>query len=449
MVGTGGVHRSVTVRTVQLRASEVARATGGTLIGDDVVFAAVSIDSRLSAPGSLFVALRAGRDGHGFVGDAVAAGATGCLCDHPVDAPVCVVVPDTAVALRQLGAYARSGLGDRVVGITGSVGKTSTKDLAASVLGTRYATWANKRSFNNELGVPLTLLGAPSGTEATVVEMGMAGFGHIAELCEVARPTVGVVTAVALVHTSAVGDLDGVQRAKQELVEHLPVSGYAVLNADDPRVAAMAPATDARVVTFGSGGHVSCDEVTLGDDLRPRFRLESDWGAVDVEVAARGVHQVHNALAAATVGLLWGVDLAGVAEGLASAELSPWRMEMTRAPGGALIINDAYNANPTAAEAALRSLVAVPAHRHIAALGTMADLGVHSEVEHRRIAEVAAALGVRLVAVAEPAYAAAENAADPDEAIEVIGPLGPGDAVLVKASRSAGLERLAAALVAD
>ena len=434
---------------MELRASEVARVTGGTLVGDDAVFSAVSIDSRTTAPDSLFVALRAGRDGHEFVADAVAAGATGCLCDHPVEAPVSIVVPDTAVALRELGAYARGHLADRVVGITGSVGKTSTKDLAASVLRTRYATWANQRSFNNELGVPLTLLGAPSDTEATVVEMGMAGFGHIAELCSVARPTVGVVTAVALVHTSAVGDLDGVQRAKQELVEHLPADGYAVLNADDPRVAAMASATDARVVLFGSGAHVGFENVTLSDDLRPRFRLVSDWGSETVEVAARGVHQVHNALAAAAVGLLWGVDLAGVAAGLAAAELSPWRMDMAHAPSGALIINDAYNAKPTATEAALRSLAVVPAHRHIAALGTMADLGVHSDAEHRRIAEVAAALGVRLVAVGEPAYGATENAIDPDHAVEVLGPLGSGDAVLVKASRSAGLERLAAALVAD
>jgi len=427
----------------------VAEAVGGDLCGDDVELDGVTVDSRATAPGNLFVALRAERDGHDFVPDALDAGAAACLVDRPVPAAVSVVVPDTATALRALGVAARGRLGSRVVGITGSVGKTSTKDLAAAVLARRYPTWASARSFNNELGVPLTLLGAPDGTGATVVEMGMRGHGHIAELCDIARPTMGVVTAVAMVHTELVGDLDGVARAKRELVESIDGSGHAVLNAGDPRVVAMAGHTSARVVWFGTGGHVAAEDVSVDDDLRPRFRLVSDWGSADVVVTARGIHQVQNALAAAAVGLVWGVSPEGVADGLATAALSPWRMELSRTTSGAVVINDAYNAGPASMEAALRSLAAVPAHRHIAVLGHMAELGPGGPEEHRRIGEVATALGIRVVAVAEPAYGVGDLVADADAAVEAVSPLDGGDAVLVKASRSAGLEVVAEALAAD
>lgn len=434
--------------SVQLRAAQVARATGGTLVGGDVAVSGVSIDSRSVAPGGLFVAVRAERDGHDFVADAVAAGAAACLCERVVDAPVpMVVVPDSVAALAQLGSYARDQLGDRVVGITGSVGKTSTKDLAASVLRRSYPTWANQRSFNNELGVPLTLLGAPDDTTATVVEMGMRGLGHITDLCEIARPTMGVVTAVQLVHVETVGGLEQVALAKRELVEALPASGHAVLNADDPRVAAMAAHTDATVVMFGHGGHVAAEGIVLDDDLRARFHLVSDWGNTDVLVAARGLHQVGNALAAAAVGLVWGVPLDGVAEGLASADLSPWRMEVGTSASGATVINDAYNAGPASMEAALRSLAALSARRHIAMLGLMNELGSHSASEHRRIAEVASSLGIRVIAVAQPEYGVDDLVPDVAAAAELVGPLGPGDAVLVKGSRIAGLEVLAALLL--
>jgi len=431
---------------VRLQLSRVAEVTGGSLHGHDVEVDGVTVDSRVTAPANLFVALRADRDGHDFVADALDAGAAALLVDRPVDAPSAVVVPDTAVALRELAAHARHQLGARVVGITGSVGKTSTKDLTASVLARAHPTWASARSYNNEIGVPLTLLGAPDGTAATVVEMGMRGFGHLTELCAVARPTMGVVTSVAMVHTELVGDLDGVARAKREVVESLPPSGHAVLNAGDPRVAAMAAHTDARVVWFGEGGHVSAEGVELDDELRPRFHLVSDWGSTDVAVAARGLHQVANALAAAAVGLVWDVPLEGVAEGLASAALSPWRMELTRTPAGAVVINDAYNAGPASMEAALRSLAALPAHRHVAVLGHMAELGPDGPAEHRRIGEVATALGVRVVAVGEPAYGVGDLVDDAAAAIAALAPLADGDAVLVKASRSAGLEVVAEAL---
>jgi UDP-N-acetylmuramoyl-tripeptide--D-alanyl-D-alanine ligase len=447
VVVQSGAAEPLRLRPVQLRAAQVAEVTGGTLVGPDVDVSGVSIDSRSVAPGGLFVAVRAERDGHDFVADAVAAGASACLCERDVDAPVSVVVPDTMEALTRLGSHARDRLGDRVVGITGSVGKTSTKDLAASVLRRGYSTWASQRSFNNELGVPLTLLGAPDDTEVTVVEMGMRGLGHITALCDVARPTMGVVTAVQLVHVETVGSLEQVAVAKRELVEALPSHGHAVLNADDPRVAAMAAHTDATVVMFGHGGHVAAEGIVLDDDLRARFHLVSDWGNTDVLVAARGLHQVGNALAAAAVGLVWGVPVEGVAEGLASADLSPWRMEVGTSASGATVINDAYNAGPASMEAALRSLAAVGAHRHIAVLGLMNELGSHSAAEHRRIAEVASSLGIRVIAVAQPEYGVDDLVPDAAAAVELLGPLGPGDAVLVKASRIAGLETLAAALL--
>ena len=439
--------KALRLAPVELMTARIAEVTGGRLHGSDVAVSGATIDSRAVEPGELFVAVRAGRDGHDFVPAALSAGAAACLCERQVHAPVFVEVADTRQALSALGLHARSQLGDRVVGITGSVGKTSAKDLTASVLQRRWSTWANRQSFNNELGVPLTLLAAPDGTEATVVEMGMRGRGHISDLCALAEPTMGVVTRVAMVHTELLGGIDGVAIAKRELVESLPAHGHAVLNGDDPRVAAMAAHTDATVVTFGHGCHVAAEQVTLDDDLRPRFRLVSDWGSADVVVSARGLHQVSNALAAAAVGLVWDVEPEQVAAGLADARLSPWRMEVARSASGALIINDAYNASPTSTEAALRTLVAVPAARHIAVLGTMAELGEHGDAEHARIARLAADLGVHVVAVAEPAYEVDDLAGDMAAASEAVGALGPDDAVLVKASRSVGLETLAAELL--
>jgi UDP-N-acetylmuramoyl-tripeptide--D-alanyl-D-alanine ligase len=439
------------VTAVQLRAAELADATGGTLKGADATVQGATADSRLVVPGNLFVALRAARDGHDFVPDAVRAGAAACLVERPVPAPSAVVVPDTAAALLSLGGYARGRLGERLVGITGSVGKTSTKDLAAAVLRQQFRTHANERSFNNELGVPLTLLGAPDDTEATVIEMGMRGFGHIAVLCGVARPTMGVVTSVAKVHTELVGDLDGVARAKGELVEALPADGHAVLNAEDERVRAMASRTDATVVLVGEGGEVRAERVRLGDDLRARFRLVSAWGTVDdVVLAARGLHQVTNALAAAAVGLVWGVAPAAVAAGLGEASLSPWRMEVGRSLSGATVINDAYNAGPTSMAAALHTLAAVSAKVRVAVLGSMTELGDDGAGDHRRIAELAHELGIRVVAVNEGDYgngAGVIHVADAAAAMAFLGPLGPDDAVLVKASRAVGLEVVAAGLL--
>ena len=434
---------------MQLRTSDLATAVGGRLHGPDVVVDGASIDSRAVRSGQLFVPIVAERDGHSFIDAALAAGASAYLTSAPPGpAGTAIVVDDTAAALQEAGRAARARLAPPVIGVTGSVGKTSVKDLLAGVLSQRLRTTASERSFNNELGVPLTLLGAPDDTEAVVVEMGARDVGHIAALCAIAEPTVGIVTRVAAVHTEVFGTIEDVARAKSELVRDLPADGTAVLNAADHRVAAMAAVTSASVVTFGEGGDVRADSLTLDHSLRGRFRMRSPWGDAEVVLAARGAHQVDNALASAAAALVCGLTLDDVVAGLAEAVLSPWRMELVTAPDGAVVLNDAYNANPTSVAAALESLAALPAERRIAVLGVMAELGEIADEEHAAIGALAERLGIRLVAVDAPSYGG-EDVASVEEALDLLEPLGPGDAVLVKGSRVAELERLAELLLEE
>ncbi len=347
---------------MRLPATYVAAATAGEVQGPDGMVDGACIDSRLIRPGQLFVALRGARNGHDFVDVALAGGAGACLVEKPSPSGTSVVVADTFVALTALATAARDRLPDRVVGITGSVGKTSTKDLLAAALARRWRVSASPKSFNNELGVPLTVLGAPDDAEVVVVEMGARGQGHVASLCAVARPLVGVVTTVGVSHAEYFGTVEDIARAKGELVEALPQEGTAVLNADVPLVAGMAGRAVARVVTFGLvTGDVRAERVTLDDDLRPRFLLRSPWGDASVELAVSGHHQVTNALAAAAAALSCDTPLEDVAAGLGDAHLSPWRMQLERSPSGALVLNDTYNANPLSTEAALRGLAALPA----------------------------------------------------------------------------------------
>jgi UDP-N-acetylmuramoyl-tripeptide--D-alanyl-D-alanine ligase len=431
-----------------MRTSEVAEATGGRLAGPDVDVSGATIDSRSVVGGELFVPVVAARDGHDFVAAAVAAGAAAYLCSRPVagaEPATAVEVDDTVAALAALGAHVRDRLArtvdGRVVGITGSVGKTSVKDLLAAALAARWRSAASAGSFNNELGVPLTLVGAPGDVEALVVEMGSRGRGHVAALCAVARPTVGIVTRVAAVHTETFGTLDDVAVAKAELVEALPPDGVAVLNAADPRVAAMAGRTEARVVTFGDGADVRAEDVRVDDGLRPAFRAATPWGTADVRLAVRGVHMVDNALAALAAAAACGVPLDAAAGALGRAGLSRWRMDLTTLPSGARLLNDAYNANPASMAAALRALAALDAGRRIAVLGVMAEIGEASDAEHRAVGELARELGVEVVAVGVEAYGGTE-VADLAAAVEALGELGPRDAVLLKGSRVAGLERM-------
>jgi UDP-N-acetylmuramoyl-tripeptide--D-alanyl-D-alanine ligase len=432
---------------VRFQASEIASATGGALHGADVEVDGVAIDTRALRPGNLFVPIAAERDGHDFINAAFEAGAAATLTHGASAREPAIAVADTSAALLDVGRLARGRLGALVVGITGSVGKTSVKDLTAAVLARRWRAAASERSFNNELGVPLTLANAADDTQAAVIEMGARGRGHIRLLCEVARPTVGVVTAVAAAHVELFGSVEEVAEAKSELVQDLPSAGTAVLNVDDDRVAAMAQRTPARVLRCSVDGDpradLAAENIHVDDELRAHFRLHAPDGSVDVRLTARGFHQVANALAAAGAGLVCGVALDEVAAALAEAELSPWRMELQRTPGGAWVLNDSYNANPTSMEAALRSLVALPARRHIAVLGLMAELGDGAADAHRQIADLAADLGVDVVAVGTDLYGS-DPVSDP---LAAMGSIGEGDAVLVKGSRVAGLEHLAADLV--
>jgi UDP-N-acetylmuramoyl-tripeptide--D-alanyl-D-alanine ligase len=421
-----------------LLASDVAAAVGGVLAGPDVSVDGASFDSRSLRPGQLFVPLVAERDGHEFIDAALAAGAAAYLTSQPPRAGTAIEVADTAVALMTLAAWARRRLDVPVVGITGSVGKTSTKDLTAAALSATRVTFANERSFNNEQGLPVTILGAPDDVRVLVVEMGMRGFGEIARLCAVAEPTIGVVTSVAGAHTERVGGIEGVALAKRELVEALPAAGTAVLNADDQRVAAMAEHTVASVVTYGAAGDVRISGLELDAMARPSFRVDSPWGAADVRLAVSGVHMAANAAAAlAVAGVVEGsIDAAAAA--LATAAVSAMRMEVRRAASGAIVVNDAYNANPDSMRAALEALAGIAAGRRVAILGPMAELD-DPGTGHRVVADIARSLGIELIATGTTLYGV-----DPaDDALAALGALGEGDAVLVKASRVAGLERLA------
>lgn len=433
--------------------SSLAADLGGRLHGPDVTVDGVGIDTRRLRPGQLFAAVRGERDGHDFVPAAVAEGSPACLVEHPGPATTSVVVPDVARALIRLAGVARRRLPDRVVGITGSVGKTSAKDLLTAVLAERYVTAASEGSFNNELGVPLTLANAAADTEVAVVEMGARGHGHIDVLCSMARPTVGIELAVAPVHVEHMGGLDQIMVAKRELVEALPRDGVAVLNADDSRVLSMASHTPASVLTFGLGEEgptpdVTATEVTVDDELHPTCTIRSPWGTATARLGVRGLHNVSNALAAAAAGLWLGVPIEAVAEGLAAPSVSAWRMDLVRSPSGTIVLNDAYNASPTSMAAALRALASLPGTRRIAVVGYMAELGETESQDHRVVAALADELGIELLAVGTDLYGR-RSVPDAAAALAELGDLGAGVAVLVKASRVAGLERVAHGLAGD
>jgi UDP-N-acetylmuramoyl-tripeptide--D-alanyl-D-alanine ligase len=419
------------------RSSELATRLRGELVGPDVEIDGASIDSRTIRPGQLYVPIVAERDGHDFI---TAADAPAYLTARKPAGGTAIRVRDTAAALLRLGALARDRVGD-VIGVTGSVGKTTTKDLLAGCLATTFPTAASERSFNNELGLPLTLLNAPEAARWVVLEMGVRHVGDIERLAAVARPGVGVVTSVDLAHVAYLGDLDGVARAKGELITALPASGVAVLNADDPRVRAMASLSACPVLGYGAGGEVRAEDVTLDGDLRARFRLVSPWGRTEVRLGLHGVHQVANALAAAAVALWCGVSIEAVGEALERSQGSPWRMEVHRVAGGPVLVVDCFNAIPASADAAVRSLAALPGARKLAVLGVMAELGDRSEAEHLRIARAAEALGIEVVGYETRLYGDA-HVTGVDEAVALLHTLGPGDAALVKGSRVARLEEV-------
>lgn len=434
------------------RASDLARALAECgpcrVIGPDVEIDGASFDSRDLVPGQMFVALTAERDGHDFVAGSVEAGAVACLVSRPLEGDIAarvtqIVVPDTAVALMDAARWARSRFpaGTMAIGITGSVGKTSTKDLVAAAISPSRRTVANVRSYNNEQGLPVTILNAPIDTEVLVLEMGMRGFGQIDLLCRIARPAIGIITRVGEAHTSMVGGIDGVARAKGELVEALPSFGAAILNADDERVLAMRSRTDARVITYGESdvADVRVDALRIGDDGAARFTARTPSGSIEVALSVPGRHMASNAAAAVAVGVVLGVPLESIATGLAAATTSPHRMRIVRTRSGATILDDSYNANPTSMRAALETLARLSGRRRFAVLGVMAELDDPAR-SHREIAGEAAALGVDLTTVGTDLYGV--EPIDLETATTRVAALGDGDVVLVKGSRVAGLDRL-------
>jgi len=435
---------------VHFSTSELTSSVDGTLDGPETDVAGIATDSRSLLAGQLFVPLTGRRDGHAFIAEAVAAGAPAYLTEGPrVPGATAIEVQDAASALVAIGKRARDRLGDRVVGITGSVGKTTVKDLVTSVLSTTYRTSASPMSFNNEIGLPLTLANAEDDAEAVVVEMGARGHGHIRRLAGIARPTIGVVTRVGHAHTEQLGDLDAVARAKGELVASLPENGVAVLNADDPRVLAMGDRARCAVVLFGlsPAAAVTARDVTIDELARPSFQLVTPGGSSPVVLALHGRHQVPNALAAAAAGIAAGVPVAAVALGLSLVTPPRWRMSVLTPRPGIVVVNDAYNANPTSTWAALDAVTSMKGSRRIAVLGEMAELGASAPTGHREIADAAEALGIELVPYRTAAYGVAE-VGDEAEVLRRLQPFRPGDVILVKGSRAAGLEAVVDALLA-
>lgn len=462
---------------IPLRLSEIAQITGGLVhqarqgvqqgsdpsSSDPLVYGPVVTDSREAASGGLYIArVGAAMDGHEFVEAARARGAVAALTSRPVADLPCVVVADVQAAFVSLArALVERSPRTVVIGITGSSGKTSTKDLLSSVLQHHGETVATVGSLNSEVGVPLTVCRITPKTAYLVLEMGSRGAGHIAYLTEIAPPRIGVVLNVGTAHIGEFGSREAIGAAKAELVQHLPADGFAVLNADDPIVTGMASQTQAHVIQVGrsTGASVRATEVDLDLQARASFTLVTDRGSARVELGLHGEHHVGNALAVAAVALAVGMSLEAVASALGEARpLSRWRMEVHERADGVTIINDAYNANPDSMLAALNALATMgKGHRTWAVLGEMRELGPDSPTEHDSLGRLAVRLKVtRLVAVGEgtqPIDSGAREAGssaeastwvpDTDAAYALLDQqLAPGDVVLVKSSHDAGLRLL-------
>jgi UDP-N-acetylmuramoyl-tripeptide--D-alanyl-D-alanine ligase len=452
---------------IPMSLAEIAAVVDGTVVGDSavVVSGAAFVDSRSPIVGGLFVAVVGERsDGHSHARAAVAAGAAAVLGSRATEAPT-VVVADPIVAL---GLLARRLL-DRlpratVLALTGSQGKTGTKDYLAEVLSAVGPTVATLGNNNNELGVPLTVLRADAETAYVVVELGARGIGHIAYLCRIAPATIGAVLNIGSAHLGEFGSVAAIAQAKGELLEALPASGTAILNADDPASDDLRARTQATVLTFGESGQIGWRNLVLDNEGRASFELTYAGAASPVTLSQVGAHQVPNAAAAAAMAVAAGLGLPDIAAALTRASGgSPWRMEVRRRVDGAVVINDAYNANPASMRAALDALAAVgQSSRTLAVLGEMRELGEQSVNAHEQVGGFAAALGVDLlVCVGEAAHAIGVGAlADPHwhgEVVRTAGRddalawlrenIGAGDVVLIKASRGAALEELAAGLL--
>jgi UDP-N-acetylmuramoyl-tripeptide--D-alanyl-D-alanine ligase len=451
-----------------LTPEDLVRLTGGRLLArSERPIRGAAVDSRLVTPDNLFVALPGERtDGHDHLPDAVRRGASALLVTRPPADPAAlgdvtvIRVADGTVALGAVAAGWRLRFSPLVVGITGSIAKTSTKEAAAAVLSTTVRTLKSEGNQNNEIGLPLTILRLGPEHGAAVLEMGMYVGGEIADLAAIARPSIGVVTAVQPVHLSRIGTLEAVERAKGELIEALPADGTAVLNADDSRVSLMDRRTAARVVRYGfsADADVRAEGIASAGFAGMQFRLVAPAGERAVTIPTLGRLSVHNALSAVAVGLAAGIDLDRIVAGLRAGWIAPHRAEVVRLRG-ATVIDDSYNASTGSMLAALELLAGLPG-RHVAVLGEMLELGEAHEAGHLAVGEAAGTVAELLVVVGHDAQGIVEGAlgagldparihhvADDEDALEVLRPrLREGDTVLVKASRGIALDRVVDAL---
>ena len=454
-----------------LDADELVRLTGGRLMArSERSIRGGAVDSRLVEAGNMFVALPGERtDGHRFLPDAVARGAAALIVTRPPEdiaaiGDVTVVrVADALAALHAVAGGWRTRFDPLVVGVTGSIAKTSAKEAIATVLGRRFRTLKNEGNQNNEIGLPLTVLRMGPEHEAAVLEMGMYIGGEIADLARIGKPSIGVVTAVQAVHLSRIGSLRAIERAKGELLEALPPSGTGILNADDPIVREMSVRTVARCASYGfaEDADVRAEDVQSAGLAGMRFVLRAAGQRRPATIPTLGRLGVHNALAAAAVGIAAGLDVDTIVEGLRHGWSAPHRGQLVRA-GGVTIVDDSYNASPGSVRAALELLGGLPGRR-VAVLGEMLELGEGHVAGHLEVGEAAAGVADLLVVVGDEAIAIAEGARDAgldtakvllvhdrDAALDTLRPrLREGDVVLVKASRGIALDVLVDALHAE
>jgi len=447
-----------------LTADDLVSLTGGrTMVRSDRRIRHAAVDSRLVVPGGLFVALPGERtDGHVHVRDAIERGAAAVLVTRPIPDPdtaadvTIVQVADGLAALAAVAAGWRRRFDPLVVGVTGSIAKTSTKEAVAAVLARRFTTLRSEGNRNNEVGLPLTVLDLGPEHGAAVLEMGMYVGGEIADLAHVALPSIGVVTAVQAVHLSRIGSLEAIEQAKGELLEALPAGGTAILNADDPIVRAMGDRTAARLLTYGfaDDADVGAEAVTSDGLAGMTFTLRLPGGRHPAHIPALGGLSVHNGLAAAAAGLAAGLTIDEILAGLRVGWSAPHRVQLVRA-GGVVMVDDTYNASPGSMVAALDLLAGLPGRR-IAVLGEMLELGDRHDDGHRVVGEAAGGIVDRLIVVGDGATGIADGARssgldpshitivrDLEAVLDHLRPrLRDGDVILVKASRGIGLEQL-------
>ena len=433
------------------------------LDGPAAIFTRAIIDSRRAGPGDLFVALPGEHvDGHDFAADAVARGASGVLLTRPVEGTAgvaCIVTDDALASMQQIAAAWREALAGMVIlGVTGNVGKSTTKLIAAAVLAKRYSVQVNEANYNNEIGVPLCLLELRPETERAVIEMGMYTTGEIAGLCEWTHPRMGIVLNVGPVHLERAGSLEAIARAKRELLEALPADGHAILNGDDSAVRAMAPYTKARVWLIGTSDDADVRGTGIESHGAKGFDFTLEYGVVSarVHVPLPGAHLLPNVLTAASAGLADEVPFANIVTAIEALEI-PTRLSVRILPGGVTLLDDTYNASPAATIAALDLLAETPGRR-IALLGDMLELGAMTEPEHDRVGQRAAQVCDALFTVGTLAQRISDSAranglgqathcTSKGEVVGVLrAMLQPGDVLLVKASRALALETVVQAL---